>query len=176
MSETRRLTTACNRLLQSLAAITLAWGCAAEGPTAPLPVSSPSLSIQSVGTRPHYNLDVVLRAPARHEKGRGHIKFRQPVDNDFIIYLDTHVHRLGKNTTYTVQRAVDTVIDDNCTSEAWLTLGTITTDKHGTGFAALTRALPATNDGLTFDIHFRVVDAASVIALASRCYQFTVRR
>jgi len=124
---------------------------------------------------PNFNLEVILRG-----QGFGHVKFRQPNDGDLIIYLDTWVRDLEPNTSYLLQRAVDTTIDDNCTSTAWLTLGkgavpqSIDTDDRGTGTAALFRSVAAVPVGSTFDIHFRVINAAtSAVVLESECYQFT---
>jgi len=124
---------------------------------------------------PNFNLEVILRG-----QGFGHVKFRQPNDGDLIIYLDTWVRDLEPNTSYLLQRAVDTTIDDNCTSTGWLTLGkgavpqSIDTDDRGTGTAALFRSVAAVPVGSTFDIHFRVINAAtSAVVLESECYQFT---
>src|SRR5215467_285400 len=83
---------------------------------------------------PNFNLEAVLRGD-----GFGLIKFRQPNDGSFIINLDVWVRGLQPNTSYLLQRAVDTIVDDNCTSTAWLTLGkglqpqSIVTDDTGTG-------------------------------------------
>jgi hypothetical protein len=125
---------------------------------------------------PNFNLEVILRG-----QGFGHVKFRQPNDADPIIYLDTWVRDLAPNTSYLLQRAVDTTIDDNCTSTAWLTLGkgavaqSIDTDDRGTGRAELFRSVAAFPVGTTFDIHFRVMNAAtSAVVLESGCYQFTI--
>ncbi len=125
---------------------------------------------------PHFNLEIILRGD-----GFGHVKFRQPNDGDRIVYLDVWVRDLAPNTAYQLQRAVDTVVDDNCTSSAWLTLGkgttpqAIVTDSRGTGREDLFRNLGATPPGTTFDIHFRVIDAVtSAVVLTSDCYQFTV--
>ena len=125
---------------------------------------------------PNFNLEVILRG-----QGFGHVKFRQPNDADAIIYLDTWVRDLAPNTSYLLQRAVDTTVDDNCTSTAWLTLGkgldpqTIDTDDRGTGRAELFRSVAAFPPGSTFDIHFRVIDATtSAVVLQSECYQFTI--
>ena len=125
---------------------------------------------------PNFNLEVILRG-----QGFGHVKFRQPNDDEKIVYLDTWVRDLAPNRGYLLQRAVDTTIDDNCTSEAWLTLGkgavaqSIDTDESGTGRAELFRSLAAAATGATFDIHFRVIDAiTSDVVLESGCYQFTV--
>lgn len=124
---------------------------------------------------PYFNLEVVLRG-----EGFGLIKFRQPNDNAFIVYLDVWVRDLAPNTSYLLQRAVDTNVDDNCTSTAWLTLGrglqpqSITTDATGTGREKLFRILPP-SPGSEFDIHFRVIEeATSAVVLTSKCYQFTI--
>jgi hypothetical protein len=125
---------------------------------------------------PHFNLEVVLRGD-----GFGLVKFRQPNDADKIVYLDTWVRDLAPNTSYRLERATDTTADDNCTGTAWLTLGSgtlpqaITTDDKGTGRAQLFRNLSTLALGATFDIQFRVIDAAtSAVVLESTCYQFTV--
>jgi hypothetical protein len=124
---------------------------------------------------PYFNLEVVLRG-----EGFGLIKFRQPNDDAFIVDLDVWVRDLAPNTSYLLQRAVDTNVDDNCTSTAWLTLGrglqpqSITTDATGTGREELFRILPP-SPGLEFDIHFRVIEEeTSAVVLTSKCYQFTI--
>jgi hypothetical protein len=129
---------------------------------------------------PPFNLEAILRAPAGQD-GFGLVKFRQPNDADRIVYLDVWVRDLAPNTDYVLQRAVDVTVDDNCTGTNWLTLGqgttpqAITTDDRGTGRAALSRDLGAFAVGTTFDIHFRVLDAATnAVVLTSACYQFTV--
>jgi hypothetical protein len=80
-----------------------------------------------------------------------------------------------------LQRAVDTNLDGNCTSTAWLTLGqglvatAIATDERGTGRELLFRDVAALATGTQFDIHFRLIDATTgVPMLASDCYRFTV--
>ena len=125
---------------------------------------------------PNFNLEVILRGD-----GFGHVKFRQPNDDEKVVHLDTWVRDLAPNRSYLLQRAVDTTIDDDCTSSAWLTLGngavpqSIDTDDRGTGTADLFRNLGATPVGATFDIHFRVIDAITLaVVLESGCYQFTV--
>src|SRR6476659_3303945 len=62
---------------------------------------------------PNFNLEVVLRG-----EGFGLVKFRQPNDEAFIIHLDVWLRDLAPNTSYLLQRAVDTNVDDNCTSTA----------------------------------------------------------
>lgn len=130
---------------------------------------------------PNFNLEVILRPPSDGGSGFGHVKFRQPNDADKIVYLDTWVRDLAPNHSYLLQRAVDTVLDGNCTSTAWLTLGkglvpqAITTDDRGIGREALFRDLAAVPTGSQFDIHFRVIDAVtSAPVLQSDCYRFTV--
>ena len=127
---------------------------------------------------PNFNLEVVLRATTG--TGFGLVKFRQPKDDAFIVHLDTWVRDLAPNHGYHLQRAVDLVVDDDCTSADWLTLGqgltpfAIITDDRGTGSAALWRAVPML-PGTEFDIHFRVVDDVSGnVALQSECYQYQI--
>jgi len=125
---------------------------------------------------PRFNLEIILRG-----EGFGLVRFRQPNDDALIVYLDVWVRDLAPNTSYLLQRAADAVVDDNCTSTAWLTLGkgsvpqSITTDATGTGREELFRNLAAFPVGLEFDIHFRVIEEGSgAIVLTSPCYQFTI--
>lgn len=108
----------------------------------------------------------------------GLVKFRQPKDDNVIVYLDVRVRRLAANSTFTVQRAVDTTVDDVCTGTNWEmpTLGQIATDSRGRGRANLERPLPPALVGMTFDIHFRVIDAAGTVVLQSACHQYTARQ
>jgi hypothetical protein len=125
---------------------------------------------------PPFNLEAILRG-----EGFGLVKFRQPNDDDFIIYLDVFLRDLAPNTNYLLQRAVDPIVDDNCTSTAWLTLGkglqpqSITTDETGEGREQLFRSVAAFPPGSEFDIHFRVIEEeTSAVVLTSKCYQFTI--
>ena len=128
---------------------------------------------------PPFNDEIILR-DATGAGGFGHVKFRQPKDGDVIVDLDMWVRDLAPNASYRLQRAVDTNVNDDCTSTTWLTLGlgttpqAIVTDDQGTGRAALWRVLAVSNIGTTFDIHFRVIDAAGTMVLESTCYQFVV--
>jgi len=150
-----------------------------EKSTSASPVGVGSVTSSSLAwgpETPHFNLEVVLRG-----EGFGLVKFRQPNDDEAIVYLDTWVRDLAPNTSYQLQRAVDTTIDGNCTSSGWLTLGKgaapqpIVTDDQGTGRAELFRSLSAFPPGSRFDIHFRVIDATtSAVVLESGCYEFTV--
>ena len=152
-------------------------GCSGDA-IAPLgPERSESSPSQAWGPEvPPFHLEVVLRGD-----GFGLVKFRQPNDADFIIYLDTWVRGLEPNTSYSLQRAVDTTVDDVCTSETWLTLGkglvpqAITTDDTGTGREQLFRDVTGVPLGMQFDIHFRVIDAQTAeVVLESECYQYGV--
>jgi hypothetical protein len=127
---------------------------------------------------PHFNLEVILRG-----EGFGVVKFRQPNDDALVINLDTRLRGLTPNTSYVLQRAVDTNVDDVCTSAGWLTLGTglqpqsIMTDDTGTGSEQLFRSVAAFPVGAEFDVHFRVLEeATSAVVLTSECYQFTISR
>jgi hypothetical protein len=152
---------------------------ACNAPTNPtsIAVRAPATSSYSWGPEtPHFNLQVVLRGD-----GFGLVKFRQPNDGVSIIYLDTWVRGLAANTSYVLQRAVDTTVDGECTSTGWLTLGkgsvaqAIITDSEGSGRAELFRDVGAFPAGSRFDIHFRVINAATAaVALQSGCYEFTV--
>jgi hypothetical protein len=130
---------------------------------------------------PNFNLEVILR-PAEGADGFGHVKFRQANDDATRIDLGVWVRDLAPNTSYQLQRAVDGVVDGNCTSSGWVTLGDgtvpqdIVTDDRGTAKQDLFRVV--TNPvGTAFDIHFRVVTkaAAPVTVLTSDCYQYYVR-
>jgi hypothetical protein len=131
-------------------------------------------------TGSQYDLDVLLLGG----KSQGYLKFRQDPDAAKIINLDIKVAHLTPNHAYLLQRAVDdiNVLDGNCTSTTWLTLGkaltpqAITTDNSGNGEETLWRDVTAIPTGSTFDIHFQVVDATSlVVVFTSDCYQYKVR-
>jgi hypothetical protein len=124
---------------------------------------------------PNFNLEAVLGPTlGGPDDGFGLVKFRQPNDADKKVYLDVWVRDLSPGT-YSLQRATDTNVDDECTGTNWLTLGAIPADDTGTGRAALERDLMALPTGARFDIHFRVIDAATMaVVLESGCYQFVV--
>ena len=133
---------------------------------------------------PNFNLEAQLRPLAGEpDDGFGLVKFRQPKDNDKIVYVDVWVRDLAPSHSYFLQRATDSKVDDNCTGTNWLTLGqglvpqAVTTDENGSGRARLFRDLAAVPLGTAFDIDFRVIDAVtSGVVLESACYQFTVRQ
>lgn len=171
---------------------------------APSSVSGPS-GINSpdpknlTATKTNFNLNVKLRSVKPGEdrgedrgddqgddhgerRSMGHIRFRQDEDAAKIITLDVLVHGLEPNHSYQLQRAVDTNLDGNCTSTAWLTLGkglipqSILTDSKGKGEEDLWRDVSSVASGTTFDIHFQVIDEVTLaVVLTSDCYQFTVR-
>lgn len=150
-------------------------------PTAPGALSGAGFAATQSGApwgpeTPHFNLEVILRG-----EGFGLVKFRQRNDDALIISLDTWVRDLAPNTSYLLQRAVDTNVDDNCTSSAWVTLGkgsqpqSITTDAKGTGREELFRSVAAFPVGSEFDIHFQVIhQLTSAVVLTSECYQYTI--
>lgn len=162
----------------------LEWNAIALQPTGgPQPpaenAGAPDLRAGEIGgpVKPNRNLQVILRG-----EGFGVVKFRQPKDDALIVYLDVRLRGLAPNTTYILQRAVDTTVDGDCISTAWLTLGqglqpqSITTDANGTGRAQLFRNLAAFPVGSAFDIHFRVIEeGSSEVVLTSECYQFAVQ-
>jgi hypothetical protein len=124
--------------------------------------------------------------PGHHgnKEESGFIKFRQDPDTARIITLDIWVRGLEPNHEYLLQRAVDAanVVDGNCTSTTWLTLGkgltpqSILTDDDGSDKENLWRAVTAIPRGTAFDIHFRVVDATTLaVILNSDCYAYVVR-
>jgi len=128
-----------------------------------------------------YNLEVVLQGDGNRS---GHIHFRQDRDAAKIITLTTKLHNLLPDHEYQLQRAVDpiNVVDGNCSSTNWLTLGlgltpqSISTDDMGNGEQELWRDVTAVASGAMFDIHFQIIDASSKsVVLASNCYQYTVR-
>ena len=149
-----------------------------DGPTTPqqIAVAGTVQADRSTGDTPNYNLEVILRGD-----GFGHVKFRQPGNDDaHTVFLGVWVRDLEPNTTYQLQRAVDTTLDGNCTGTAWVTLGfnspgSFTTDDKGTATADFFRTFTS-SIGSTFDIYFRVVLAGTTTAvLTSDCYQFTIR-
>jgi hypothetical protein len=129
---------------------------------------------------PNYNLNVWLVGDKRGELG--FIAFRQREGESQMIYLDTYVRGLEPNTSYILQRAVDTTLDGNCAGTAWLTLGkglvpqSIVTNKGGVGHEALFRSVASIPVGSTFDIHFQILkESTSEVVLDSDCYEYTVR-
>ncbi len=150
-----------------------------EDVLSPTENSSVSATAGVTKSGPNYDLDVVLRGA---EGANGEIKFRQPNDPEIVIHLDTRICGLTPNTSYLLQRAVDTNLDGNCTSTTWLTLGkgltpqAIVTDKKGSGKEKLFRDVSAIPLGSTFDIHFQVInEQTQAVVLTSDCYQYTIR-
>ncbi len=130
-----------------------------------------------------YNLNVELNGSSKNV-ARGYIAFRQDPAAPKIITLDTYVQHLQANHEYLLQRAVDpiNVVDGNCTSTTWLTLGlgltpqSIMTDDKGNGHEKLWRDLSTVASGSEWDIHFQVIDAATNdVVLTSNCYDYILR-
>ena len=165
-------------LLSALTLFTIS--CQKEVAQKPQPQEEIATSI-ATANNPTFNLEVNLRG----EDGRfGHIKFRQDVDPSKVIVLGTWVRDLEPDHEYLLQRAVDAlnVVDGDCTSTSWLTLGkgltpqSILTNDNGTGSEELWRDVSAVASGSAFDIHFRIVDATTMaVVLTSDCYQYIVR-
>ena len=170
-------------LVSQLAVSLLCAACArstdAVSPRSPMLERATSAAAELDGLTPNFNLEVILR-PVDGGDGFGHVKFRQANDDAKRIDLGVWVRDLAPNTSYRLQRAVDGVVDGNCTSTGWLTLGEgtvpqdIVTDDRGTAKQDLFRVVmnPA---GTAFDIHFQVVTTAGVPVLTSDCYQYYVR-
>ena len=111
----------------------------------------------------------------------GVVLFRQPRDAEKVVFLDVWTLGLAPNHSYSLQRATDSIVDDNCQGTNWLTLGrgvepqAIETNERGFGRAHLFRDLAAVPNGTQFDIQFRVIDSVTQdVVLVSSCYQFTV--
>ena len=177
-----------SRLFPALAcASAIAAGCSSRaasptGPSAAAPLQSsatqPGAQSGTIGEQPPFNLEAILQGD-----GFGHVEFRQRKDSTAnIIDLDVWVRDLLPDTSYRLQRAVDTQLDGVCTGTNWLTLGqgptpqAIVTDATGAGRADLWRDLSALAPGTAFDIYFRVIqDVTDHVALESGCYRFVVR-
>jgi len=134
--------------------------------------------VAATAADPPFNLEAILRGD-----GFGLVKFRQEKNaNANVVNLDVWVRDVEPNTSYSLQRAVDTVLDGSCTGTNWLTLGEgstphpIVTDDGGTGRADLWRDLSTLAPGTAFDIDFRVIEAeTTTVVLQSDCYRFVVR-
>jgi len=133
---------------------------------------------------PQPEQDFDLNVSLSGGKSAGFIKFRQDPDAAKIVDLDVKVYHLAANHDYLLQRAVDAVnvVDGDCTSTTWLTLGkgltpqSIHTDNYGNGGEMLWRDVSAVPSGSKFDIHFQIIDAVSLtVVLTSDCYHYTVR-
>jgi hypothetical protein len=158
-----------------------ALSCQKEANQQKQPTQEEFATIIATADNPTFNLEVILRGAGNR---LGHVKFRQDVDPSKIINLDTWVRNLEPNHQYLLQRAVDAanVVDGDCTSTSWLTLGkgltpqSILTDDSGRGEEELWRDVSAVASGTAFDIHFRIVDATTMtVVLTSDCYQYVVR-
>jgi hypothetical protein len=167
-------------ILKSIFILLILAACSEEAEVRPvLPESSNARNFSP--DHPFYDLNVLLFASARSSE-LGFIQFRQNADEPKVIHLDTRVHGLEPNTNYLLQRAVDTVLDGNCTSSTWLTLGAglsplaIVTNDKGFGEAELFRSVAAIAAGTTFDIHFQIIKESTLeVVLTSDCYQYTVQ-
>lgn len=148
-------------------------------PTTEAALSSSGVAVSSDNAeQPPFNIEARLTG-----NGFGLVTFRQQKDPAAnLISLGVWVRDLLPDTGYSLQRAVDTVLDDVCTGTNWLTLGkgltpaSIETDGTGAGRAELWRDLSALAPGVAFDIHFRVIENATAhVALETGCHRFVVR-
>jgi hypothetical protein len=162
-------------VLLSCAVLTVA--CHSAAGVARIPADAAGLD-QKADSSARVNFDVVLRG-----SGSGVVRFRQPRDEELVIQLGVDLRGLEPRTSYVLQRAVDTIVDRNCTSAEWLTLGkgmssyTIVTDSRGEARADLFRSVAALPEGAAYDIRFRVVKVQSQeVVLASDCLQYTITR
>ena len=167
-------------ILKSICILLILAACSDESEFVPvLPESSNARNFNP--DHPFYDLNVLLFSTSRSSE-LGFIQFRQNEGEPKVIHLDTRVHGLEPNTNYLLQRAVDTVLDGNCTSSMWLTLGAglsalpIVTNDKGYGEAELFRSVAAIASGTTFDIHFQIIKESTLeVVLTSDCYQYTVQ-
>jgi hypothetical protein len=111
----------------------------------------------------------------------GVVLFRQPHDAYRVVFLDVWTLGLAPIHSYSLQRATDTTVDDDCQGTNWLTLGrgaapqAIETNDRGFGRAHLSRDLGGFPEGTRFDIQFRLIDSDTQdVVLVSSCHQFTV--
>ena len=139
--------------------------------------SASASTATSSTAEPPFQIQAILRGD-----GFGLLRFRQQRNaTSNIIDLDVWVRDLAPNSSYSLQRATDTTLDDVCTGSNWLTLGegltpqSIDTDSSGTGQASLFRDLSSFAAGTAFDIHFRVTDNSTNVVLQSDCYRFVIR-
>ena len=135
------------------------------------------------GSKPAFNLNVILTSPTKGSRGSGFLEFRQDPDTNRIIDLDTRVSHLEPNHAYILERAVNPIADSTgCSSTTWLKLGlglvpqSIHTDAFGNGEADLWRNVTSAARGAAFHIHFQVIDSASSTpVLISDCYNYAIR-
>jgi hypothetical protein len=111
----------------------------------------------------------------------GVVLFRQPHDIQKVVFLDVWTLGMAPNHSYSLQRATDSIVDDDCQGTNWLTLGhgleprAIETNELGFGRAHLSRDLATIPEGTRFDIQFRLIDSATQdVVLVSFCHQYTV--
>jgi hypothetical protein len=104
---------------------------------------------------PPYNLNVFMHGQEASERseenersedrGFGFLRFRQNPDTARIIDLDISVFHLAPMHSYLLERAVDPITNNGCSSTAWLILGkglvpqAIHTNHEGNGKADLFR-------------------------------------
>jgi hypothetical protein len=165
--ETRRVLT----LMAVIATLTAVPAAAARADAAGAPLSGSERNFVAT-------LRPVAGGPAH---AFGVVLFRQPHDIQKVVFLDVWTLGLAPNHSYSLQRATDSIVDDDCQGTNWLTLGrgleprAIETNELGFGRARLSRDLATIPEGTRFDIQFRVIDSATQdVVLVSFCHQYTV--
>ena len=91
-----------------------------------------------------------------------------------VVQGTANVHRTTPNTTFTVQRSLDTVPDGVCdTSGGFVELTTFTTSSGGAGAGHFERHAPLPS-GQAFDVLFQAVGTDGTV-LESPCFTVTVK-
>ena len=91
-----------------------------------------------------------------------------------VVQGTANVHGTTSNTTFTIQRSLDTVPDGVCdTSGGFVALGTFTTSSGGAGAGHFERHAPLPS-GQAFDVLFQVVGTDGTV-LESPCFTVTVK-
>ena len=94
----------------------------------------------------------------------------------FEAEIKVNVQHMLPNSTFTVERRVDTTHDNGvCTGTTWLFTGHITTSADGAGAQhfVVERGAPFVS-GFRFDVQFRVIDNDNDTELRSDCMTVTV--
>jgi hypothetical protein len=115
-------------------------------------------------------------------QGTGVVKASPTAEDQgtFHIQGQVNVHGAVPDTTFTLQRAVDSSPGDGvCTiapspPEGWVPLATLTTSVGGAGAAHFERPTPLAA-GEQFDLIFRVVSGDGTQVLMSECMTVTVK-
>ena len=94
------------RLAGLAVVVALVAACVADpsDPVSPTAAQTPRISASSWGPEtPPFNNEIILR-DVTGAGGFGHVKFRQPNDDNLTVHLDTWVRDLVPNMSYRLQR------------------------------------------------------------------------